>query len=145
MSYLSTVKGPEAVGDDVTQGLLGVGPDAREAEPARVFLQEILPHFPRTRIFPDDQAARRHGSVGVDDEEPLPRPAPRDLSAREILRNPVENIIRGEDRSASLFEFPQTPEDFAVKLLTLCAPGWNETGKLYDFPLDRVLSFAGPA
>jgi NAD(P)-dependent dehydrogenase (short-subunit alcohol dehydrogenase family) len=39
----------------------------------------------------------------------------------------------------------KTPEDFAVKLLTLCAPGWNETGKLYDFPLDRVLSFTGPA
>jgi NAD(P)-dependent dehydrogenase (short-subunit alcohol dehydrogenase family) len=46
----------------------------------------------------------------------------------------------GED-PASL----RTPEEFAPKVLALCAPQWSETGKLYDFPQDRVLSFAAPA
>ncbi len=45
----------------------------------------------------------------------------------------------GED-PASL----RTPEDLAPKILALCAPEWSETGKLYDFPQDRVLAFRGP-
>ena len=39
----------------------------------------------------------------------------------------------------------KTPEDIAPKIAALCAPAWGETGKLYDFPQDRVLSFQGPA
>lgn len=39
----------------------------------------------------------------------------------------------------------KTPEDIAPKIAALCAPGWTETGKLYDFPQDRVLTFQGPA
>lgn len=39
----------------------------------------------------------------------------------------------------------KTPEEFAPKLVDLCEPAWNETGKLYDFPTNRVLSFQGPA
>ena len=38
----------------------------------------------------------------------------------------------------------KTPEDIAPKILALCSPEWGETGKLYDFPTDRVLSFAAP-
>ena len=38
-----------------------------------------------------------------------------------------------------------TPEDLAPKLLRLLAPDWAETGKLYDFPTDRVLSFRDPS
>jgi NAD(P)-dependent dehydrogenase (short-subunit alcohol dehydrogenase family) len=37
------------------------------------------------------------------------------------------------------------PEELAPKIVSLCAPEWAETGKLYDFPLDKVLSFRGPA
>jgi hypothetical protein len=37
------------------------------------------------------------------------------------------------------------PEDFAPKLVALCSADWQETGKLYDFPKDRVLSFRAPA
>jgi len=37
-----------------------------------------------------------------------------------------------------------TPEELAPKLLKLLAPEWTETGKLYDFPSDRVLSFRDP-
>jgi NAD(P)-dependent dehydrogenase (short-subunit alcohol dehydrogenase family) len=39
----------------------------------------------------------------------------------------------------------RTPEDLAPKILTLCAPEWTQTGKLYDFPADLVLSFMPPS
>jgi NAD(P)-dependent dehydrogenase (short-subunit alcohol dehydrogenase family) len=39
----------------------------------------------------------------------------------------------------------RTPEDLAPKIVALCSPDWRETGKLYDFPADRVLSFSAPA
>jgi len=38
----------------------------------------------------------------------------------------------------------KTPEDLAPKILALCRPDWTITGKLYDFPKDRVLNFAAP-
>jgi NAD(P)-dependent dehydrogenase (short-subunit alcohol dehydrogenase family) len=38
----------------------------------------------------------------------------------------------------------KTPEDLAPHLLPLCSPDWTQTGKLYDFPQNRVLSFRGP-
>jgi NAD(P)-dependent dehydrogenase (short-subunit alcohol dehydrogenase family) len=38
----------------------------------------------------------------------------------------------------------RAPEDLAPKILTLCLPDWAETGKLYDFPQDRVLSYRAP-
>ena len=38
----------------------------------------------------------------------------------------------------------RTPEDFAPKLLALLSPDWSESGKLYDFPTDRVLGFRSP-
>jgi NAD(P)-dependent dehydrogenase (short-subunit alcohol dehydrogenase family) len=46
----------------------------------------------------------------------------------------------GEDPSAL-----RTPEEFAAKAVALCAPEWRESGRLYDFPSDRVLDFASPA
>ncbi len=39
----------------------------------------------------------------------------------------------------------KTPEELAPKLADLCGPDWTETGKIYDFPTDKVLSFQGPA
>ena len=39
----------------------------------------------------------------------------------------------------------RTPDELALKLVELCLPSWAETGKLYDFPTDRVLNFQGPA
>jgi NAD(P)-dependent dehydrogenase (short-subunit alcohol dehydrogenase family) len=38
----------------------------------------------------------------------------------------------------------RTPEQLAPKIVEICSPEWTETGKLYDFPLDRVLSFRAP-
>ena len=37
------------------------------------------------------------------------------------------------------------PEQLAPKIVDLCLPSWTQTGKLYDFPTDKVLSFQGPA
>lgn len=39
----------------------------------------------------------------------------------------------------------KTPEDIAPKIVRLCLPAWNETGKLYDFPTDSLQSFHAPA
>ncbi|THD43705.1 MAG: SDR family NAD(P)-dependent oxidoreductase [Bradyrhizobium sp.] len=39
----------------------------------------------------------------------------------------------------------RVPEELAPKLVALTAPEWQETGKLYDFPSDRVMSFSAPA
>ncbi len=36
------------------------------------------------------------------------------------------------------------PQDIAPQIVKLCAPEWQETGKIYSFPLDKVLSFQGP-
>ena len=38
----------------------------------------------------------------------------------------------------------RTPEELAPKIAELCSPDWRETGKIYDFPHDRVMSFRGP-
>jgi NAD(P)-dependent dehydrogenase (short-subunit alcohol dehydrogenase family) len=45
----------------------------------------------------------------------------------------------GEDPSTL-----KTPDDLAPKIVALCRPEWTETGKLYDFPKDSVLSFRAP-
>jgi NAD(P)-dependent dehydrogenase (short-subunit alcohol dehydrogenase family) len=39
----------------------------------------------------------------------------------------------------------KTPDAVAPKIAEICSPGWTETGKLYDFPSDRILSFSAPA
>ena len=35
----------------------------------------------------------------------------------------------------------RTPEDFAPHVLRMASADWTETGKIYDFPADRVLEF----
>jgi NAD(P)-dependent dehydrogenase (short-subunit alcohol dehydrogenase family) len=39
----------------------------------------------------------------------------------------------------------RTPEELAPHLVRLASPEWSETGKLYDFPTDRVLTPQPPA
>ena len=46
----------------------------------------------------------------------------------------------GEDPSSL-----RAPEELAPKIIEICSPEWTETGKLYDFPSDRILSFRSPA
>ena len=37
-----------------------------------------------------------------------------------------------------------TPEELAPKIVALCLPQSQETGRLYDCPTDRMMSFQGP-
>ena len=39
----------------------------------------------------------------------------------------------------------RVPEELAPKIVEICSPAWTETGKLYDFPTDRILAFRAPA
>ena len=65
---------------------------------------------------------------------------------RVMLVNP--GPLRTRMRAAAMpGEDPMTlraPEELAPKIVALCAPEWSETGKLYDFPHDRVMSFSAP-
>jgi NAD(P)-dependent dehydrogenase (short-subunit alcohol dehydrogenase family) len=36
----------------------------------------------------------------------------------------------------------RAPEELAPKIVEICSPDWPETGKLYDFPQDKIISFA---
>ena len=38
----------------------------------------------------------------------------------------------------------KTPDDLAPLFVRLASPDWTESGKLYDFPSDRVLAFRSP-
>ncbi len=64
-------------------------------------------------------------------------------NVRVMLVNPGPTRTRmraaampGED-PASL----KPPEELARKIITLVGPDWTQTGKLYDFPTDAILSF----
>jgi NAD(P)-dependent dehydrogenase (short-subunit alcohol dehydrogenase family) len=49
------------------------------------------------------------------------------------------SAMPGEDPSRL-----KPPEELALKIMTLVSPAWTQTGKLYDFPSDAVLSFRPP-
>jgi NAD(P)-dependent dehydrogenase (short-subunit alcohol dehydrogenase family) len=38
-----------------------------------------------------------------------------------------------------------SPDEVAETIVPLCSPDFNETGKLYDFPTGKLLSFRAPA
>ncbi|AWI90606.1 oxidoreductase [Methylobacterium sp. DM1] len=65
---------------------------------------------------------------------------------RAMLLNP--GPLRTRMRAAAMpGEDPatlKTPEELAPHFVRLASPAWNETGKLYDFPSDRVLDFQSP-
>jgi NAD(P)-dependent dehydrogenase (short-subunit alcohol dehydrogenase family) len=50
-----------------------------------------------------------------------------------------QNAMPGEDP-----ETLKTPEDLAPHILELALPSWTETGKIYDFPTQRLLTPRGP-
>ena len=49
-------------------------------------------------------------------------------------------VFPGEDPSTL-----QTPEQIAELIVPMCAPGWTETGKLYDYPTRTLMGFREPA
>lgn len=58
---------------------------------------------------------------------------------------PLRTRMRAEAMPGEDPKTLRTPEDFAPEVLALCLPEWSQTGKVYDFPQDRVLSFRAPA
>ena len=62
---------------------------------------------------------------------------------RVMLVNPgpLRTRMRASAMPGEDPETLRTPEDLAPHILRFASPSWNETGKLYDFPQDRVLSF----
>ena len=66
-------------------------------------------------------------------------------AVKVMLANP--GPLRTKMRAAAMpGEDPETlrtPEDFAPKVVALCAQEWTQTGKVYDFPKDALLSFQG--
>jgi NAD(P)-dependent dehydrogenase (short-subunit alcohol dehydrogenase family) len=57
---------------------------------------------------------------------------------------PLRTRLRAEAMPGEDPQTLRTPQDFAPKVLAMCAPDWTETGKVYDFPQDRVLAFQAP-
>jgi NAD(P)-dependent dehydrogenase (short-subunit alcohol dehydrogenase family) len=57
------------------------------------------------------------------------------------LRTELRASIAPDEDPMSL----RTPADFAPKVVQLCLPSWVQTGKMYDFPQDRIMEFRGPA
>jgi NAD(P)-dependent dehydrogenase (short-subunit alcohol dehydrogenase family) len=62
-----------------------------------------------------------------------------------INPGPLRTLMRakampGEDQATL-----RAPQELAPKIVEICSPDWIETGKLYDFPSDRILSFRSPA
>jgi NAD(P)-dependent dehydrogenase (short-subunit alcohol dehydrogenase family) len=67
-------------------------------------------------------------------------------NVRVMLVNP--GAMRTRMRAAAMpGEDPSSlkpPEELALKIITLVSPAWTQTGKLYDFPKDAILSFRAP-
>jgi NAD(P)-dependent dehydrogenase (short-subunit alcohol dehydrogenase family) len=65
---------------------------------------------------------------------------------RAMLVNP--GPLRTDMRRAAMpGEDPETlrtPEDLAPHIVRLASPAWSETGRIYDFPSDRVLTRSPP-
>jgi NAD(P)-dependent dehydrogenase (short-subunit alcohol dehydrogenase family) len=61
---------------------------------------------------------------------------------RVMLVNPgpLRTAMRRAAMPGENPETLRTPDDLAPHLVRLSAPDWTETGRIYDFPTDRVLS-----
>jgi hypothetical protein len=58
---------------------------------------------------------------------------------------PLRTRMRASAMPGEDPETLKTPEDLAPRILRLASPDWTETGKLYDFPQNRVLAYQMPA
>lgn len=66
---------------------------------------------------------------------------------RVMLVNPgpLRTAMRAEAMPGEDPATLRSPEEIAPKIVAICSPDWSDTGKLYDFPQDKVLSFRAPA
>jgi NAD(P)-dependent dehydrogenase (short-subunit alcohol dehydrogenase family) len=58
---------------------------------------------------------------------------------------PLRTRMRAQAMPGEDPETLQAPDAFAKKIAGLCAPEWRDSGRLYDYPTDRVLDFSAPA
>jgi len=67
-------------------------------------------------------------------------------SIRVMLVNPgpLRTAMRAKAMPGEDPATLRTPEELAPKIVEICSPQWTETGKLYDFPSDKLLSFRSP-
>jgi len=67
-------------------------------------------------------------------------------NVRVMLVNPgpLRTLMRAKAMPGEDPMSLRTPRDLAPKIVEICSPEWTETGRLYDFPTDRVLSFREP-
>jgi len=61
-----------------------------------------------------------------------------------INPGPLRTLMRAKAMPGEDPMTLRTPEELAPKIVEICSPQWTETGKLYDFPTDRLLSFPAP-
>lgn len=68
-------------------------------------------------------------------------------NVRVMLVNPgpLRTMMRAKAMPGEDPATLRTPEELAPKIVEICSPPWSETGKLYDFTTDKVLSFRNPA
>jgi NAD(P)-dependent dehydrogenase (short-subunit alcohol dehydrogenase family) len=67
-------------------------------------------------------------------------------NVRVMLVNPgpLRTAMRAEAMPGEDPETLRKPEEIAPKIAEICSPRWSETGKIYDFPKAKVLSFRAP-
>ena len=62
-----------------------------------------------------------------------------------INPGPLRTLMRAKAMPGEDPATLRAPQELAPKIVEICSPDWTETGKLYDFPSDRILSFKSPA
>lgn len=67
------------------------------------------------------------------------------IKAMSVNPGPLRTKMRASAMPGEDPKTLRTPEEFAPKLVDLCGPEWRETGKIYDFPTDKILSFGAAA
>ena len=72
----------------------------------------------------------------------------RNVSAVRIMAvnpGPLRTKMRAQAMPGEDPATLRAPEELAPKIVALCSPSWQDTGRLYDFPTDRVLDWQAPA
>ncbi len=61
-----------------------------------------------------------------------------------INPGPLRTVIRAKAMPGEDPTTLRAPQDLAPKIVEICSPQWTETGKLYDFRTNKLLSFRAP-
>jgi len=67
------------------------------------------------------------------------------LKVMMVNPGPLRTRMRADAMPGEDPQTLRTPEELAPRLVAIASPDWAETGKIYDFPQDKVLSPQMPA